>query len=129
MYKMTKTALQPGKKFLKRFQSCFYKKFVFQTFILVYWSSFKVRRKMPYLGFFRKMKNLWSYLQSPPSNFSKRKFLSKNRNSLYLGLTCLVWVFLGNNFKKTVVIFEITTLEIFRFQSFILRKKTLQFGS
>ena len=84
---------------------------------------------MPYLGFFRKMKNLWSYLQSPPSNFSKRKFLSKNRNSLYLGLTCLVWVFLGNNFKKTVVIFEITTLEIVRFQSFILRKKTLQFGS
>ena len=31
---------------------------------------------------------------------------------------CFIWVFLGKNFKKTIVIFEISTLKLVFFQNF-----------
>ena len=52
--------------------------------------------------------------------FLKCNCLNKNINSLYLGLKC--WVFLGNSFIGK---FEITTLDIVKFQSVIQNKNTL----
>ena len=78
---------------------------------------------MPYLVFLGgSLKKLCSYLESMSSKFSKCKFLRKNKNSLNLRLKCLIWVFLGENVKKTFVIFEITTLEFVKYQSFIQNK-------
>ena len=82
---------------------------------------------MPYLGFLgRNLKSQWSYLESTLQNVSKCMFLSKARNSLYLGLKCLIWVFLGNNLKNYWHICEITILKFRKFLSFIQNKKTLK---
>ena len=82
---------------------------------------------MPYLGFLgRNLKSQWSYLESTLQNVSKCIFLSKARNSLYLGLKCLIWVFLGNNLKNYWHICEITILKFRKFLSFIQNKKTLK---
>ena len=41
---------------------------------------------------------------------------------------CLIWVFLGKNFKKTVVIFEIITLKFVYLQNFPKKQKCLDLG-
>ena len=38
---------------------------------------------------------------------------------------CLIWLFLGKNFKNTIVIFEITTLEFVCLQNFTEKQKCL----
>ena len=49
---------------------------------------------MPYWLFLdRNLKNLWSYLESTPSNFSCCKVSCKNRNCLYFAQKCFIWVF------------------------------------
>ena len=45
-------------------------------------------------------KMILSYLKSALSNLSKCKILRKNKNAYTWGQKCLLWVFLGYNFKK-----------------------------
>ena len=95
MDKITKTTLKSEKKkFLKKLHSCFLREVVFQTSIV--WD----RKCFIWVCLGRNLKILWSYLESTTSNFSKCKFFNKNRNSLYLGLKCLIQVFLSKNFEK-----------------------------
>ena len=50
----------------------------------------------------------------------------------YLGIfekKCIIWVFLGKNFKKTIVIFEISTLKICLFDKFHEKAKMPKFGT
>ena len=50
---------------------------------------------------------------------------------LYLGIfdqKCLLWVILGKNFRKTIVIFEISTLKYVYLQNFMKRQKCLNLG-
>ena len=50
----------------------------------------------------------------------------------YLGIfdqKCYIWVFLGHNFKKTIVIFEISTLKFVYMQNFMKKQKCLNLGS
>ena len=88
-------------------------------------------RKMPDLDNFGwNLKTILSYLKSTPSNLSNAKFGRKTKmpkfgtknalfghfwpKMLYLGIfdqKCLIWLFLGKNFKNTIVIFEISTLK------------------
>ena len=49
----------------------------------------------------------------------------------YLGVfnqKCLIWVFLGKNFKKAIVIFEISTLKPVYLQNFTKKQKCLYLG-
>ena len=49
----------------------------------------------------------------------------------YLGIfdpKCLNWVFLGKNFKKPIVIFEISTLKFVYLQNFKEEQKCLNLG-
>ena len=49
----------------------------------------------------------------------------------YLGIfdkECLIWVFLGENFKKTIVRFEISTLKFVYLQNFMKKQKCLNLG-
>ena len=41
---------------------------------------------------------------------------------------CLIWVFLGKNFKKTIVRFEISTLKFVYLQNFTKKQKCLNLG-
>ena len=41
---------------------------------------------------------------------------------------CLIWVFLGKNFKKTIVRFEISTLKFVYLQNFTKKQKRLNLG-
>ena len=41
---------------------------------------------------------------------------------------CLIWVLLGENFKKTIVIFEISTLKCVKLQNFVKKMKIPKFG-
>ena len=41
---------------------------------------------------------------------------------------CVIWVFLDNNFKRTIVIFEISTLKVVYFQNFAKKQKCLNLG-
>ena len=50
---------------------------------------------------------------------------------LYLGTfnrKCPIWLFSGKNFKRTNVIFEISTLKIVYFQNFTKKQKCLNLG-
>ena len=49
----------------------------------------------------------------------------------YLGIfdrKCLIWIFLGKNFKKTIVVFEISTLKFAYLQNFPKKQKCLNLG-
>ena len=49
----------------------------------------------------------------------------------YLGIfdkECLIWVFLGKNFKKTIVRFEISTFKFVYLQNFMKKQKCLNLG-
>ena len=49
----------------------------------------------------------------------------------YLGIfekKCIIWVFLGKNFKKTIVIFEISTLKFVYLTNFTKKQKCLNLG-
>ena len=74
----------------------------------------------------RLLKQILSYLTLVPLNFSKCKTLSKNEN-LY------TWdenyVFLSYNFRKAIVVFEISVLEFVQVRSFLQNRKTLKLGS
>ena len=41
---------------------------------------------------------------------------------------CLIWVFLGKNFRKTIVRFEISTLKFVYLQNFPKKQKCLNLG-
>ena len=41
---------------------------------------------------------------------------------------CLIWVFLVKNFRKTIVIFEISTLGLVWLQNFVKKQKCLNLG-
>ena len=41
---------------------------------------------------------------------------------------CVIWVFLDNNFKRTIVIFEISTLKVVYLQNFAEKQKCLNLG-
>ena len=62
-------------------------------------------------------------------NFAeKQKCLNLGPNTSYLGIfdqNCFVWVILGNNFKNTIVIFEISTL---KFVENVSLSHTVDFG-
>ena len=64
----------------------------------------------------RSCKQLLPYFKSAPSNLRNFKILRKNKNAKIWDQKCLIWVFFGQNFKKTVVIFEISTLEFVRIE-------------
>ena len=62
----------------------------------------------------------------------KQKCLKLGPKITYLSIfdqKCLIWVFLGKNFKTTIVIFEISTLKFFSFQNFTKKQKCLNLGS
>ena len=78
---------------------------------------------MPYMDFLgRNLENLWSHLGSTYSNFKKCKFLSRNRNSLFLGLKKKIVI-------KNILIFEIATLGFVKFQSFNQDKNRFKLDS
>ena len=76
-----------------------------------------------------------SYLKSEPLNLSNFKFFSKKQKYLtfgpkmpYLGIfdqKWLIWVFLRKNFRKTIVIFEISTFKLVFLQNFTKKQKCL----
>ena len=89
--------------------------------------------KMPYLSIFDQKCYIWvflgriltkllSYLKSSTHKFIYLQNLTKKQKCLnlgpkmpYLGIfyqKCLVWVFLGYNFKRTIAIFEISNPSI-----------------
>ena len=41
---------------------------------------------------------------------------------------CVIWVFLDNNFKRTIVIFEISTLKVVYLRNFAKKQKRLNLG-
>ena len=52
--------------------------------------------------------------ESAPSNLFNCKISRKNKNALFVGTfdqKCHIFVFLGKNLKKTIVIIEISTIE------------------
>ena len=57
------------------------------------------------------------------------KFGTKNALLSIFDEKCLTWVFLGKNFKKTIVIFEISTLKFVYLQNFTKKQKCLNLGS
>ena len=61
---------------------------------------------MPYMGIFDQKYLIWV-------------FLTKK---------CLIWVFSGNNFKNTIVIFEISTLKFVFLQNLTEKQKCLNLG-
>ena len=75
---------------------------------------------MLYLDFLgNNFKKLLSCLKSAPSNLSTCKILlKKKKKCLKLGPKCLIQVFLGQNFKKAFVIFEVNTLKFVQNQNF-----------
>ena len=89
--------------------------------------------KMPYLSIFDQKCYIWvflgriltkllSYLKSSTRKFvylqnltKKQKYLNLRPKMPYLGIfyqKCLVWVFSGYNFKRTIAIFEISNPSI-----------------
>ena len=49
----------------------------------------------------------------------------------YLGVfdqKCLIWVFLGKNFRKTIVTFEISTFKSLYLQNFTEKQESLNLG-
>ena len=49
----------------------------------------------------------------------------------YLGIfdqKCLIWVFLGKNFKKPIAIFEISALKLVYLQNFTKKQRYLNLG-
>ena len=67
-----------------------------------------------------------------PSIFLKSKFLSKNGNFSYLWLKYLIWVFLGDGFKKLMSYFKSSLWNLWNFnQKFQLssRKEKLKLSS
>ena len=62
-------------------------------------------------------------------NFAKKqKCLNLEPKMPYLGVfdqKCLIWVFLGKNFKNAIVIFEISTLKLVCLQNFTEKQKCL----
>ena len=87
----------------------------------------------------RILKKLLSYLKSVPSNLSICKFSRKKQKCLnlgpkmsYLGIfdqKCLIWVFLGKNFKTAIFIFEISSLIFVSLQNFTKKEKMPKFGT
>ena len=61
------------------------------------------------------------------SNFSNHRILQKNKNALIWDQKCLLWVLLNKNIRKTLLIFEISTLEFGSLQSFVQKIKILRF--
>ena len=57
------------------------------------------------------------------------KLGTKNALFGYFWPKYLIWVFLGNNFKKTIVIFEISTLKFVYLQNFTKKQKKPNFGT
>ena len=51
---------------------------------------------------------------SASSNLLNRKVLYQNKNLKIYYQNCLIWVFWGWNLKKTMVIFEINTLQFIK---------------
>ena len=61
----------------------------------------------------------------------KQKCLNLRPKISYLGIfdqKCLNWVFLGKDFKKTIVRFEISTLKFVYLQNFPKKQKCLNLG-
>ena len=61
----------------------------------------------------------------------KQKCLNLRPKMSYLGIfdqKCLNWVFLGKDFKKTIVRFEISTLKFVYLQNFTKKEKCLNLG-
>ena len=65
-------------------------------------------------------------------NFVKRQEgLNLGSKMPYLGIfdqKCVIWFFLGENFKKTIFIFEISTLKFVYLQNFPRKQKCLNLG-
>ena len=87
-------------------------------------------------GYFwaRIFKKIISYLKSTPSNckiFEEKKmpeFGKKNALFGYFDQQCLIWGFLGKIFRKTTVLFEISTLKFVYLQNFTKKQKFLNLG-
>ena len=77
--------------------------------------------------FWLEFEKILSYLKSAPLNLSNHKIFRKNKNA-YLGIfdqKCLIWVFLGKNFKETIVIFETSTLKFTYLRNFTKKPNCL----
>ena len=64
--------------------------------------------------------------------YKETKMLKFGTKNALLGIfdeKCLIWVFLGKNFKKNIVIFEISTLKFVYLQNFTKKQKCLNLGS
>ena len=56
------------------------------------------------------------------------KFGTKKALFGYFDQKCLIWVFLGKNFKKPFAIFEISTLKFVYLQNFTKKQRYLNLG-
>ena len=107
--------------------------FEISTLKFVYLQNFTEKQKClnlgpktPDLGILGwNLKTILSYLKSAPSNLSDCKILRKNKSAWIWDQKYLVCVFLGKNFKNTIVIFEISTLEFVCLQNFTEKQKCL----
>ena len=80
----------------------------------------------------------WIYVIAKFDGKKMPKFVTKNAlhgyfwpKIPYLGIfdqKCLIWVFSGNNFKNTIVIFEISTLKFVFLQNLTEKQKCLNLG-
>ena len=65
---------------------------------------------------------------SVTAKFCKKKCLNLGSKMPYMGIfdpKCLIWVFLGKKLRKTIVIFEISSLKSFPLQNFTKKQKCL----
>ena len=63
-----------------------------------------------------------------PKSVKKQKCLNLGPKMPYLGIfdpKCLIWVFLDKKFRKTIVIFEISSLKFVSLQNFMKKQKCL----
>ena len=76
-----------------------------------------------YTAKFAKMHKFFSGSKMPYFGLNLEKLLSYQKSALYKlqiwDQKCLIWVYFGCDFEKTIVIFEIITLEFDKMQSFL----------
>ena len=79
-----------------------------------------------------------SHFKSAPSSLSNCKISRKKQKCPSFGpkgqfrgifdQRCLIWVLLGNNFKKAIIIFEVSTLKFVYLQNFTKKQNCLNLG-
>ena len=87
-------------------------------------------QKVLYLGSFQlELEENTVIIEIKALEFVSWQSLVQNKNPQIWHQKCLTWVFLSWNFKKTIVIFEISVLEIVELQSSVPKEKFLNLGA